>query len=97
METITQPKLTGYRQLNETEAAMMNDITAIGAEFEKTVATVREYLSRQQTHAIDARDNEELTRIGEAEPQRWTSIARTHFQEGLMALRRAVAQPKGLF
>lgn len=97
METMTQPKLTGYRQLNETEAAMMNDITAIGAEFEKTVAAVREYLSRQQNHASDARDNEELTRIGAAEPQRWTSIARTHFQEGLMALRRAVAQPNGLF
>jgi hypothetical protein len=25
--------------------------------------------------------------------QRWISIARTHFQQGLMALTRAVAQP----
>ena len=27
------------------------------------------------------------------DPERWAAIARTHFQEGLMALTRAVAQP----
>jgi hypothetical protein len=32
METFTQPKITGYRQLNETEAAMMNEIKARGIE-----------------------------------------------------------------
>jgi len=26
-------------------------------------------------------------------PERWRAIANTHFQEGLMALTRAVAQP----
>ena len=30
METFTQPKITGYRQLNETEAALMNEIKAQG-------------------------------------------------------------------
>ena len=28
METFTQPKITGYRQLNEAEAALMNEIKA---------------------------------------------------------------------
>mgnify|MGYP000879856673 CR=1 FL=1 len=28
METFTQPKITGYRQLNETEAALMNELKA---------------------------------------------------------------------
>lgn len=97
METMTQPKLTGYRILSEAEAAMMNDITAIGAELNETVQTVRHYLNAQAQAASDARDNEELTRIGAAEPQRWAAIARTHFQEGFMALRRAVAQPGALF
>jgi hypothetical protein len=32
-------------------------------------------------------------RIDRAQPERWAAIARTHFQEGLMALTRAVAQP----
>lgn len=97
METMTKPKLTGYRQLSETEAAMMNDIADIGAGLDRTVKIVRDYLTLQAQAASDARDNAELTRIGAAEPQRWAAIARTHFQEGLMALRRAVAQPDGLF
>ena len=32
-------------------------------------------------------------RAGLEVDQRWVSIARTHFQQGLMALTRAVAQP----
>jgi hypothetical protein len=32
-------------------------------------------------------------RLQGAEPHRWRSIAKTHMQEGLMALTRAVAQP----
>lgn len=38
---------------------------------------------------------EERGRLDAAEPERWASIGRTHFQEGLMALRRAVEQPGG--
>lgn len=30
METLQQPKLTGYRQLNEAEAALMNEIKGHG-------------------------------------------------------------------
>ena len=41
METFTQPKITGYRQLNETEAAMMNEIKARGAELGDLVAKLR--------------------------------------------------------
>lgn len=39
METFTQPKITGYRQLSETEAALMNEGKALaeqcGAYIEK--------------------------------------------------------------
>ena len=31
METMIQPKVTGYRQLTATEAALMNEIKAEGA------------------------------------------------------------------
>lgn len=41
METFTQPKITGYRQLNETEAAMMNEIKARGVELGELVAKLR--------------------------------------------------------
>lgn len=32
METFTQPKITGYRQLNEQEAELMNEIKQKGVE-----------------------------------------------------------------
>jgi hypothetical protein len=41
METFTQPKITGYRQLNETEAAMMNEIKARGVELGELVEKLR--------------------------------------------------------
>jgi hypothetical protein len=41
METFTQPKITGYRQLNETEAAMMNEIKACGIELGALVEKLR--------------------------------------------------------
>jgi hypothetical protein len=41
METFVQPKITGYRQLSESEAALMNEIKAQGVEIEKLVAKLR--------------------------------------------------------
>ena len=41
METFTQPKVTGYRQLNETEAALMNEIKAQGVAMGELVAKLR--------------------------------------------------------
>lgn len=34
METFTQPKVVGYRQLNEAEAALMNQIKQKAVEWE---------------------------------------------------------------
>lgn len=41
METFTQPKITGYRQLAEAEAALMNKIKAKGVELGELVAELR--------------------------------------------------------
>ena len=41
METFTQPKITGYRQLNESEAALMNEIKAEGVKLGELVAKLR--------------------------------------------------------
>lgn len=41
METFVQPKITGYRQLNETEAALMNEIKARGVELGELVQKLR--------------------------------------------------------
>lgn len=41
METFVQPKVTGYRQLNETEAALMNEIKAHGVALGVLVEKLR--------------------------------------------------------
>ena len=41
METFIQPKIIGYRQLSETEAAMMNEIKARGVELGELVSKLR--------------------------------------------------------
>lgn len=49
METFVQPKITGYRQLNESEAALMNEIKAKGVELGELVNKLR------NTAGIDGR------------------------------------------
>lgn len=41
METFVQPKVTGYRQLNEQEAALMNEIKAYGVQIGMLVEKLR--------------------------------------------------------
>jgi aspartokinase len=75
LETFIQPKITGYHQLSEAEAALMNEITAHGESLGALVAKLRKLL---ETEGLDGR---------------WISIGATDLQTGLMALKRAVAQP----
>jgi hypothetical protein len=89
-------KITGYRDLSQTEIDLMNKIKALGATLEEHIAEVAEHNHIQ--HGIAARSmradaSVERERLDRAQPARWVAIARTHFQEGLMALTRAVAQP----
>jgi hypothetical protein len=101
-----QPKITGYRQLNETEAALMNEIKAEGERLHALYLRVSGYLSteRELKQAAAAASklapndegsvaSQELRRFNSAHPGRWASIGLTHLQEGLMALTRAVTQP----
>lgn len=41
METFTQPKIAGYRQLNEAEATLMNEIKAEGVRLGELVQKLR--------------------------------------------------------
>lgn len=82
--------ISGYRQLSAEEQERINRIKAVERALLQLVGDTRDALERQ---AMDAHDDAEIARLRAAEPARWASIARTHFQEGFMALVRAVAQP----
>jgi len=90
-ETITQPKITGYRQLNADEATMMNEAKALGAAAEELVKRLREYHRAQAWAAVN--DDDELQRLDDAEPGRWLAMGRTDIQVGIMKIVRSIAQP----
>ena len=88
-EFFQQPKITGYRQLNEQEAALMNQVKAQGQQLEQLVSTLEQYLAQQKAAAVGT----EVARIEQAQPMKWLAVGKTDLQTGLMALTRAVAQP----
>lgn len=71
-------KITGYRDLSQAEIDLMNEIKAAGNQFEGLIARMRAQGDPTENTVLD---------------HRWISIAQTHFQQGLMALTRAVARP----
>lgn len=91
-------KIKGYRDLSQEEIDLMNEIKAKGAELGVLVDRVYDYISTQGRAArlavgVAADAQDELARLQQADPATWAVIGRTHFQQGLMALTRAVAQP----
>ena len=82
METMIQPKITGYRQLTEAEVALMNEGTALAE-------ACGAYIAKLRTHPPVGAFSE----VGPALDQRWVSIGATDLQRGFMAVIRGIAQP----
>lgn len=80
---MVQPRIVGYRQLSQADAAVINEIKAHGAALEVMIAKVRGL-------AVEDGSLQE-----QAEAARWAATAKTQLQLGLMALTRAVARPQG--
>lgn len=89
-------KIKGYRDLSQKEIDLMNKIKTKGQELEALLGEVHDHLQKQTVDALNFEKSgnpAEVDRIDAAQPQRWTAMARTDFQTGLMALTRAIAQP----
>lgn len=72
--------IKGYRELSQAEIDLMNEIKQKGVELQELLEKVHDY-----NDSVDLPDG--------CESHRWTAIAKTDFQTGLMALTRAVAKP----
>lgn len=85
MEPFTQLNITGYRQLSETEAQLINEGKALAEQVGAWIAKLRQYgdTNRPGTAAVS----------GPPLDQRWVSIGATHLQQGFMAAVRGIAQP----
>lgn len=84
METFTQPKITGYRQLSEAEVALMNEGKALAEQCGAYIAKLRAH----QDSKGGTQDGSELHL-----DQRGISIGATDLQRGFMAVIRGIAQP----
>ena len=86
METMIQPKVTGYRQLTEAEVALMNEAKALAEQCKEFIDRLRHH-----PHVYDP----EPAAFPHLSPldHRWIAIGETHLQQGFMALVRSIAQP----
>jgi hypothetical protein len=88
--------IKGYRDLDAHEVATINMIKEHGVLLAALVQHVQRHIADQYEVLRGDAPEHDLRQHPRchAEPERWCSIARTHLQEGLSALTRAVAQPE---
>jgi hypothetical protein len=87
METFTQPKITGYRQLTEAEVALMNEGKALAEQ-------CGAYIEKLRTHPHGTPTGPDVSGLLPVPlDQRWISIGATDLQRGFMAVIRGIAQP----
>lgn len=84
METFTQPKITGYRQLTPEEVALMNEGKALAEQVGAYIKKLRGYTQEASNASVSG---------GPVLDQRWVSIGATQLQQGFMAVIRGIAQP----
>jgi len=83
METMIQPKVTGYRQLSEAEGKLMNEGKALAEQCGAYIERLRAYVPEDSAGV----------KPGSTLDQRWISIGATDLQRGFMAVIRGIAQP----
>lgn len=88
METMIQPKITGYRQLSAQEAELMNEGKALAEQCGAFIEKLRAHpqSKTQQAPVADALELQPLD-------QHWISVGATQLQQGFMAVIRGIAQP----
>jgi hypothetical protein len=96
-------KIAGYRELNQNEINLMNEIKTLGSQLLTVQKELMFNLQAELTKlAVDARDSvseesaHKLAYFKDADPLRWASIGKTDIETGVMALVRAVARPASL-
>jgi len=86
METFTQPKITGYRQLSEAEVALMNEGKALAEQVGAYTEKLRMFGHQASGGTLASGGSPRLD-------QRWIDIGETQLQQGFMAVMRGIAKP----
>lgn len=94
-------KINGYRELSQEEIDLMNEIKVFGPQLESVIEKVKALTRKQESSLREMYETGQTTAeelqlhncLNKSDPGRWTEIAQTNLQQGLMALTRAVAKP----
>jgi hypothetical protein len=89
-------KITGYRDLPQADIDLMNEVKEHEKKTLELVEKIRQIENDRPRKVMEVEGYDAAAAAGEAaqESGRWVSIAKTHLQQGYMALIRAVAKPK---
>lgn len=89
-------KITGYRELDQVEIDIMNEVKALGPAIEGVLNKIANHIDneRQSTGGDGCDDETARKRMENATPERFLAMAKTELQTGLMYATRAVAQPE---
>ena len=89
-------KIKGYSEFSQKQIDLMNVVKEQGVTLDELIDRINAVIKAQYEEATELEGparQEELARLDLANPSKWSNIAKDHFQQGLMALTRAVAQP----
>jgi hypothetical protein len=86
-------KISGYRDLSQSEVDLMNEIKAAGEKLGALLERVGAHVDEQFAKAKSTDDLAEMERLTKASPMRWHEDAERALQTGIMFAVRAVAQP----
>lgn len=84
--------ISGYRDLNQEEIDLMNEIKQMEARVLVLVEKCRKKIDFQ--YSLDNPEPIEALRADCANAYKWVNVAHTDLEKGFMALVRSVAQPQ---
>ncbi|MEE9459661.1 MAG: hypothetical protein V3V84_07865 [Candidatus Bathyarchaeia archaeon] len=91
-------KITGYRELDQVEIDLMNEIKALGPQMEGVLLKVGVHIKGQRCSCLEPSitggEKTVSDRMNNATPESFLELAKTELQTGLMYATRAVAQPE---
>ncbi len=82
-------KITGYRELNQEEIDLMNEVKALEQTNLDLVAKIDAYNNK----LCNSGTNADKAKVMDAEAYRWGIMAKTEIETAMMKLTRAVAKP----
>jgi hypothetical protein len=91
-----QPKILGYRQLSDEEAALINEVKALGQQFDDVVKRICHLHLQQLGTRGEITEEQRMQNVQRhlvANPARWLDVGHLDIQVGVMQIVRAIAQP----